>query len=155
MTEGELAWENVINPKYPDLGIIGVKFLPSEYYETLIDTATSDPIGIVFDTDQFTEDRRQMFSNSFAGSAAIFSTITPTTYNFKFSKATSVPLLWNQVTYISSGEYSPDHMISYPLIENAKQQYHRLALMEDAAVILRVTHAPERLCFNLSTGKMN
>ena len=37
MTEGELAWENIINPKYPDKGIIGVKFLPAEYYETLID----------------------------------------------------------------------------------------------------------------------
>jgi len=65
-----------------------------------------------------------------------------------------VPLLWNQVTYISSGEYSNDYLISYPLIENAKQQYHRLALLEDSAVILRVTHAPERLLFNVSTGKM-
>lgn len=58
------------------------------------------------------------------------------------------------MTYINSGEYSNDYMISYPLIENAKQQYHRLALLEDSAVILRVTHAPERLLFNVSTGKM-
>lgn len=154
MTEGELAWENVINPKYPDLGIIGVKFLPAEYYETLIDTMTGQQVGIVFDTDQFSEDQRQMFSNNFAGSAAIFNTISPVSYNFHFSKDTCVPLLWNQITYISSGEMSPDRLISYPLIENVKQQYHRLALLEDSAVILRVTHAPERLLFNVSTGKM-
>ena len=154
MTEGELAWENIINPNYPDLGIIGVKFLPAEYYDTLINAETGIPIGIVFDVEQFAEERRQMYINSIAGCAAIFNTIAPTTYNFHLAKDTCVPLLWNQVTYINSGEYSNDYMISYPLIENAKQQYHRLALLEDSAVILRVTHAPERLLFNVSTGKM-
>ena len=69
LTEGELAWENIINPKYPTKGIIGVKFLPAEYYETLIDTESGLPVGIVFDTEQFANDRRQMFMNSFAGSA--------------------------------------------------------------------------------------
>lgn len=154
LIEGELAWENVINPKFPELGIIGVKFLPAEYYETLIDTQTSEPVGIVFDTDQFASDKRQMFSNSFAGAATIFNTIATTSYNFHFSKDTCVPLLWNQITYISSGDYSHDKLISYPLIENAKQQYHRLALLEDSAIVLRVTHAPERLLFNVSTGRM-
>ena len=154
LTEGELAWENIINPNYPDLGIIGVKFLPAEYYDTLINAETGIPIGIVFDVEQFAEERRQMYMNSIAGCAAIFNTIAPTSYNFHLAKDTCVPLLWNQVTYINSGEYSNDYMISYPLIENAKQQYHRLALLEDSAVILRVTHAPERLLFNVSTGKM-
>lgn len=154
LIEGELAWENIINPKYPDLGIIGVKFLPAEYYETLLDTQSALPVGIVFDTDQFASDRRQVFSNSFAGSAAIFNSVSPVSYNFNFTKDTCVPLLWNQITYINSGEYSHDYLISYPIIENAKQQYHRLALLEDSAVILRVTHAPERLLFNVSTGKM-
>lgn len=154
LTEGELAWENIINPKYPTKGIIGVKFLPAEYYETLIDTESGLPVGIVFDTEQFANDRRQMFMNSFAGSAQIFNALTQVSYNFQFSKDTCVPLLWNQVTYINSGEYSDDYLISYPLIENAKQQYHRLALLEDSAVVLRVTHAPERLLFNVSTGKM-
>lgn len=40
LVEGELAWENVINSKYETLGIIGVRFLPAEYYETLVDTKT-------------------------------------------------------------------------------------------------------------------
>lgn len=154
LTEGELAWENVINPNYPDMGIVGVKFLPAEYYETLLDPDTSMPVGIAFDTEQFTNDKRQMFINSFAGSASIFNSIAPTTYNFNINRETCVPLLWNQITYINSGEYSHDYMISYPIIENAKQQYHRLALLENSAVILRVTHAPERLLFNVSTGKM-
>ena len=155
LTEGELAWENVINPKYPDMGIIGVKFLPAEYYETLIDTHTNKPVGIVFDVSAFSEDMRQIYMNSFAGAASIFNAIYPTTYRFKFTRETSIPLLWSQVTYINSGEYSPDFLISYPLIEKAKQAYYKLALLEDAAVILRVTRAPERLLFNVNTGGLD
>ena len=40
LIEGELAWENIINPKYPKLGIVGIRFLPAEYYETLVDVTT-------------------------------------------------------------------------------------------------------------------
>lgn len=65
MTEGELAWENVINPKFPDAGIVGVKFLPAEYYETLIDTKTGKPIGIVFDVEAFNDETRKLYLNSF------------------------------------------------------------------------------------------
>ena len=155
LIEGELAWENVINPKYPDLGIVGVRFLPAEYYETLIDTLTNQPVGLVFDTEQFANDRRQMFSNSFTGSASIFNAIAPVSYSYNFSKDTSVPMLWSQLTYINSGDYSHDFLMSFPLVERVKQDYHSLALLEDAAIVLRVTHAPERLVFNVSTAKMN
>lgn len=155
LTEGELAWENVINPKFPDMGIIGVKFLPAEYYETLIDTATARPVGIVFDVESFSDETRQMYRNSFQGAASIFNAVYPTSYKFTFSKDTCVPLLYSQVTYINSGEYSSDFLISYPLIEKAKQAYYMLALLEDAAVILRVTRAPERLLFNVSTGRLD
>lgn len=155
LVEGELAWENVISPKYPDLGIVGVKFLPAEYYETLIDVKTARPVGIVFDTEALAKDSREAYRSSFASSASIFNSISPTSYICKFSKDTCVPLLYNQVTYINSGVWSSDYLISYPLVEKAKQAYYQLALMEQSAVILRVTRAPERLLFNISTGKMD
>ncbi len=155
LVEGELAWENVISPKYPELGIVGVKFLPAEYYETLIDVKTARPVGIVFDVESLSRDSREAYRSSFASSASIFNSISPTTYTFKFSKDTCIPLLYSQITYINSGEYSSDFLISYPLVEKAKQAYYQLALMEQSAVILRVTRAPERLLFNISTGKMD
>ena len=155
LTEGELAWENIISPTHPDMGIIGVKFLPAEYYETLIDTQTNQPVGIVFNVESFTDDIRNIYMNSFQGSASIFNAIYPMTYRFTFNKDTCIPLLYSQVTYINSGEYSHDFLISYPLIEKAKQAYYKLALLEDAAVILRVTRAPERLLFNVSTGRLD
>jgi len=120
LIEGELAWENVISPKYPELGIVGVKFLPAEYYETLIDVKTARPVGIVFDVESLSRDSREAYRSSFANSASIFNNISPTTYTFKFSKNTCIPLLYNQITYINSGEYSSDFLISYPLVEKAK-----------------------------------
>lgn len=65
LVEGELAWENVISPTHPDMGIIGVRFLPAEYYETLVDTMTGIPVGIVFDVESFTDEMRQFYMNSF------------------------------------------------------------------------------------------
>lgn len=155
LVEGELAWENVINPKYPDMGIMGVRFLPAEYYETLVDTMTGQRVGIVFDVEAFTDEMRQFYMNSFQGAASIFNAVYPTTYRFTFAKDTCVPLLYSQITYINSGDYSYDKLISYPMIEKAKQAYYKLALLEDAAVILRVTRAPERLLFNVSTGRLD
>jgi len=69
LIEGELAWENVINTKYPSVGIIGVKFLPTEYYETLVDTKIGQPVGLVFDTEKFTKDIHDILSNNYLGSA--------------------------------------------------------------------------------------
>ena len=156
LIEGELAWENIINPKYPKLGIVGIRFLPAEYYETLVDVKTGQPVGIVFDVEKFSTDARMQYMSSMTNAAGIFNALSPISPStFTFSKDTSIPLLWNQLTYVSSGEFSYDYMTTYPIIEKAKQQYHRLALLEDAAVILRVTHAPERLLFNISTGRMN
>lgn len=155
LVEGELAWENIINNKYEDKGIIGVKFLRPEYYETLIDTVTGERIGIFFDTEKLATDMRQILSNSYLGSAQIFNSIVPTTVSFSFNRDTCIPLLYSQITHIDSGFYSPDGLICYPILEQTKQAYHQLALLQDAAVILRVTRAPERLLFNISTGKMN
>ena len=155
LVEGELSWENIINNKYEDKGIIGVKFLRPEYYETLIDTVTGERIGIFFDTEKLAADMRQILSNSYLGSAQIFNSIVPTTVSFSFNRDTCIPLLYSQITHIDSGNYSPDGLICYPVLEQTKQAYHQLALLQDAAVILRVTRAPERLLFNISTGKMN
>lgn len=155
LVEGELAWENVIDPKQPELGIRGVKFLPAEYYETLIDTKTNRPVGIIFDTEKFAKDIHEILSNTFMGSAQIFNSVSPNMSSFAINKDTCIPMLYSQVTYINSGESSYDGLISYPLIERSRQAYHQLALLQEAAVILRVTRAPERLLYNVGTGRMN
>jgi hypothetical protein len=154
LIEGELCWENIIKQEHPELGIIGARLLPSEYYETLADLKTSRPIGIIFDVRKLAEDTRLFMMNSYTSTSKIFNTISPAAAAYTVDLKTSIPFLWSQLTYINSDETSYDGMTSYPLIEKSKQAYQQLALMQDSAVILRVTRAPERLLFNVSTGKM-
>lgn len=154
LVEGELAWENVINKDYLSKGIIGVKFLPAEYYETLVDNRTNRPVGLMFDTKKFEFDISQILSNNYSGSAQIFNAISPTYAGMQMNIKDCIPMFWPQLTYIHSGEYSYEGYVTYPMIEKAKQAYYQLTLLQDAAVILRVTRAPERLLFNVSTGGM-
>ena len=157
LVEGELAWENVIKQDVPSMGIVGVKFLMPEYYETLVDTKTNRPVGLLFDTERYAKDIREILSNNFMGSATVFNAIIPSSASFTFNKDTCIPMLWSQLTYISSGDTTLDgnQYVQLPLIDKTKQAYYQLALLQDACVILRVTRAPERLLYNVSTGKMN
>lgn len=154
LIEGELAWENIINPEHPDLGIIGLKFLPTEYYETLVNSNTGQKIGIYFDVKKYADDIKQLISMSYYGSYKIFNNIIGAEPVYA-NRDDCIALLWPQVTYISSSDVSPDGMICFPLIDKCKQAYYQLVLLQDSAVILRVTHAPERLLFNISTGGMS
>lgn len=155
MVEGELAWENIIKQEQPDRGIIGIRFLPVEYYETLLDCKTKRPIGIVFDTKRCTVDINEILSNGYIGAAQIFNTIIPTFNKFTIDPKTCIPMLWSQLTYINSGEYALDgSQIVYPIMEKARQAYQQLSLLQDSAIIYRVTRSPERLLFNISTGNM-
>jgi hypothetical protein len=152
--EGELAWENIINPDHTDLGIIGVKFIPCEYYETLINVDNGERIGLFIDSKQYHEDIKRLVSQSYYNSRQIFNNILGTS-SIHFNRDHCIPMLWPQVTYVNSDDISPDGMICFPLVEKAKQAYYQYVLMKDAAVILRVTRAPERLLFNINTGNMN
>ena len=155
LTDGELCYENIINANRPELGIIGVKYLPTEYYETILNNDTGRPIGILFDKEKLSKDIKTIVSTSCLGARAVFNSMIATQANSAFTDVKDqIPLLYPQLTYISSGETSPDGLISFPLIEKCKQAYHQLALMQDSAVILRVTRAPERLLFNIDVGGM-
>ena len=66
--DGEVAFENIINPKAPELGIVGIKYLPTEYYETLMDTDTGRAVGIFFDTKKLKYDIKNIVSTSCFGS---------------------------------------------------------------------------------------
>ena len=153
LIEGELAWENVINPEKPELGIQGVKFIPAEYYESLVDTKTGDKVGIFIDAKKLKQDVSTIVSSSYYNSYKAFNAIYGTTVN-AYSDSTCIPFLWPQVTYISSPETTPDGLVPLSLLEQCKQAYYQLALMQDAAVIMRITRAPEKLLFNIDISNM-
>lgn len=154
LIEGELAWENVINPDMPELGIQAVKFIPAEYYECLVDQKTGEKVGIFIDATKLKQDIHTIVSSSYYNSYKAFNAIYGTTVN-AYSDNTCIPFLWPQVTYVSSPETTPDGLVPLSLLEQCKQAYYQLALMQDSAIIMRVTRAPEKLLFNIDIGGMS
>lgn len=108
LIEGELAWENVISKDYLQRGIIGVRFIPAEYYETLVDVGTNRPVGLLFDAQKMSRDVNEVLSNNYLGNAQVFNAISPNTFSFAFDPNTCVPMLWPQLTYINSGDYAQE-----------------------------------------------
>ena len=153
LIEGELAWENIIDPEHPTLGIKAVKFIPAEYYETLVDKKTGERVGIFIDAAKLKADINSIVSSSYFNSYKAFNAIYGTTIN-SYSDNTCIPFLWPQLTYISSAETTPDGLVPLSLLEKCKQAYYQLALMQDAAVVMRVTRAPEKLLFNIDISNM-
>lgn len=78
LTDGELCYENIINATRPELGIIGVKYLPTEYYETILNNDTGRPIGILFDKEKLSKDLRTIVSTSCLGARAVFNSMIST-----------------------------------------------------------------------------
>jgi len=154
--EGEVAWENIINHEIPTLGIIGVKRLRNDFYDILINQATGENCGIYFDLDKYAQELQYTLSAYYSQNSAIFNTIYTNGYRgLDFSSAQNVvPLLFPQITYFSHDKKSPNGRVTYSIIEGVKQAYYQLVLLQDAAVILRVTRAPQRLLFNIATGGM-
>ena len=154
--EGEVCWENIINHEIPSLGIIGVKRLRNDFYDILINQATGDNCGIYFDLDKYAQELQYTLSAYYSQNSAIFNTIYTNGYRgMDFSSAQNVvPLLFPQITYFSHDKKSPNGRVTYSIIEGVKQAYYQLVLLQDAAVILRVTRAPQRLLFNIATGGM-
>ena len=154
--EGEVAWENIINHEIPTLGIIGVKRLRNDFYDILINQATGDNCGIYFDLDKYAQELQYTLSAYYSQNSAIFNTIYTNGYRgLDFSSAQNVvPLLFPQITYFSHDKKSPNGRVTYSILEGVKQAYYQLILLLDAAVILRVTRAPQRLLFNIATGGM-
>lgn len=154
LIEGELAWENVINPKFPTLGIIGVRAIPTEYFDTLYDKVTGLKIGIFIDKHKYANDLVRLMTQSYYVNRNVFDMNLGLGGRFTFDSENCIAFLWPQVTYINSGQTTPDGLISLPIIEKAKQAYYQYTLLKDSAVILRVTRAPERLLVNINTGNL-
>lgn len=156
LTDGELAWENVIDPKEPTKGVIGIRYMQTDQYEFLKDLTNGKNIGLYFESANV--DPSSLLSESHIHSSNILTQLDENASSATYANAVlqndKVALLWSQLTYVNTGDMNAKENVVYPLIDRSKQAYAQLALMHDAAVILRVVRAPERLVFNIDVGKM-
>ena len=138
LIDGELYFENVINGKKPDAGVLGFINIPAELVDPIYDNVQNLLVkGYIL--------RKPATDNSKTEASQRQSTT---------GKFEMVPLEKNQVTYINSGIWNQSKTIRVPYLENCRRAYRQLSLIEDSIVIYRLVRAPERLVFNVDVGDM-
>jgi hypothetical protein len=153
VTEGEITWENVIDNENKEEGIIGITTIPTECYEFLIDERYNI-VGIIFNAQvagktnngNSTDVDKELQTRGYNGMQASYQ---PRNNNVK---VIIMPI--SQITHINTGDFNDSHEIVYPVLERARRSYRQLSLIEDAIIIYRLVRAPERLMFNVDTGKL-
>ena len=134
LIDGELFFENIIDQKRPDLGVIGLVDLPSELINPVYQNVQNELVK---------------------GYLLRKPVIDPTVNTNKKEEEQLLFLQTSQVTYIHSGIWNEVKSLRLPYIENCKRAYRILSLIEDSIVIYRLVRAPERLKFSIFTGGMS
>lgn len=168
---GECCWENIIDPDNKEDGIIDFKFIPSHSFDFAYDKETYEKVGIwvkVLRTK--TGSTLNYDDGGLATSASVrglgpsvpYNSYTGNCYELgslnrvdDYTQGDLLFLPWEQVTYVESGEHSPDDLIVYPLIEQARRPYNQLVCTEDSIIIYRLARSPTRLVFNVGVGMAN
>jgi hypothetical protein len=167
LIDGELTWENIISDKDYEKkdGIVAIARLPNECYEYLIDDRYKQ-CGIVVNG-KMVPDRGDVTLSSghdIRQSVAYTSNVGFEKVNLKYSNyervneddgTAIIPMPMTQVTHVNSGIFNSQHTVALPVLEKARKPYRQLSLLEDAIIIYRLVRAPERLVFNVPTGKLN
>lgn len=151
--EGEVTFENIINPTQPKKGLLGVRLIDNDKYELLKDLNTGQIIGIYLNVAK--ENIYQILSPDYANGMNFFKEIDVSGYNGysnSWNSDDKIPLLFSQITYINTGIFDRNKTFVFPPLDKARQAYKQLVLIEDGVIIYRVARSPERLVFNVSSG---
>jgi hypothetical protein len=160
VVDGELAFENIVDKKHTDSGIVNVRRIQPECYEYLVDLSY-EVVGILLNA-QMVKDpdmkspeygQKSKYSQRALHDKG-FKNIR-NNYQSRNEKEDLIPMPIKQITLIDTGRYNEDKSIVYPILERARRAYRQLSLIEDAVIIYRLVRAPERLVFNVDTGKLN
>lgn len=133
LIDGELFFENIIDEKRKELGIVGVISLPAELLNPVYQNVQNELV------------KGFLIRKPVSG---------PTTSTNPKDQEEVFFMNKAQVTYVHSNIWNEFKTIRLPFIENAKRAYRQLSLIEDSVVIYRLVRAPERLKFKVYTGNM-
>jgi len=133
LIDAELFFENIINDKKQDAGIIGVVQIPTEHINPIYDNIQNMLIkGYLLRKPKIDIDTNNRYT----------------------SKQELIPLDRHQVTYFHSHTWNEHKTIRLPYLEVARRAYKQLSLIEDSIVVYRLVRAPERLVFKVDVGNM-
>lgn len=136
--DGKVYIEKIINSKKKEMGIIGLKKLPTETMDFFTDPNTGRIVGFV------------QYVNPKAKKVATWEEAEKEAENDK-----GVVLFYpEQIIYLDYGIYgrSKKDVIGY--LEKVKIPFNQLKLLETSVIIYRIVKSPERLVFKIDTGAM-
>jgi len=133
LVDGELFFENIIDERRKELGIVGVISLPAELINPVYQNVQNELV------------KGYLIRKPVSG---------PTTSTSPKDQEEVFFMNKAQVTYVHSNIWNEFKTIRLPFIENAKRAFRQLSLIEDSVVIYRLVRAPERLKFKVYTGNM-
>jgi len=156
VVDGELAFENLMDEKKRDLGIVGVKRIPTDSFEYLIDINMTI-VGILVNARIIFDKTGDVDKIDIKRTLNDVNDLRNTSVKHMYGKRGKnaiIPFPINQITLINTGKYNLDKTVSFPVLESARRAYRQLSLIEDAIIIYRLVRAPERLVFNIDTGSL-
>jgi hypothetical protein len=132
--DGRVFYERIIDTSHQKKGIIGIKKLPTESMDYMIDPFTGE---IVKYFQYLTENKRR-----------------PLTIEEAEQSKEVIVFNKNQISFINYGVYGKNKYEILGYLEKAKIPYNQLKLLETSVIIYRIVRAPERLVFRIDTGNM-
>lgn len=154
--EGELAWENIIDPEHKEKGILGVRFIEPESYEYVVDI-NNNVIGFVFNAmiqlNKTLSPQFQNYFNSnpyFAGQVNGQIDFSPYAGGTE-SKILAMPV--HMLTWIrDESALNNNKTMILPHVARCQQIWRRLLLLKDSLIIYRLVRAPMCRVFNVNVG---
>ena len=136
--DGKVFMEKIIHQGKSDMGIIGLKKLPTETMDFFTDPKTGHIVGYV------------QYANPKAKKVPTFEEA------IKESKEDQGIIVFypEQIIHLDYGIYGRTRREVIGYLEKAKIPYNQLKLLETSVIIYRIVKSPERLVFKIDTGAM-
>lgn len=136
--DGRVYLEKIVNSSKTNLGIIGLKKLPTETMDFFVDDKTGKITGFV------------QYANPKAKRVPTFEEALKAS-----EKDAGVICFYpEQIIYLDYGIYGRGKKDVIGYLEKAKIPYNQLKLLETSVIIYRIVKSPERLVFKIDTGAM-
>lgn len=132
--DSEVFIEKIINKSKPSMGLIGLKKLPTETMDYILDPKTAKVLYYF----QYTKGDVK----------------PPLSYEEAQKRDDIIIFYPEQISHIDYGIYNGSRKNVIGYLEKCKQPFNQLKLLETAVVIYRIVKAPERLVFSIDTGNM-
>lgn len=151
LIEGELAYEGIKNEEHPEYGIIGIRRLYSDDFDVVYSPILTNGFALNVDLDKVFNRYGVTSANSITtGSKFIYDSRTGEFETDMHHAALTFP----NVAYIYYDKL-PNVNQPISLIDYAHVAYFELYSIQQAAMVMRIVRAPERLLFNVDVGGMS